>query len=113
MITCRVCGKENPEHIFHCEEHYHCADCGTRKDLCTYSEDVLCFPCHDKRVEKRISDFDGDTTLTDEIVCPWCGYEQSDSWEYPDSDDKCMCGDCERTFEMYREIEVSYTTSRN
>ena len=22
-----------------------------------------------------------DTTCTDEIVCPYCGYEQGDSWE--------------------------------
>lgn len=110
MLTCRVCGKPNPEHIFHCTEHYHCEDCGTREKLCTYSEAVLCSPCHDKRVAKRIAAFDGDTDYTDEIVCPHCGYECSDSWEMEEG--RHECGDCCRPFMVTRNVSVHYSTEK-
>lgn len=111
MLSCRVCGKPNPEHIFHCTEHYHCEDCGTRESLCTYTEAVLCSPCHDKRVAKRITEFDGDTDYTDEVVCPHCGYEHSDSWEM--SEGHHECGDCCRPFEITQNVEVTYSTEKS
>lgn len=109
-ITCRVCGKPNPEHTFHCEEHYHCADCGTREGLCTYLEGVLCNGCHTARVEKRIAEFDGDVDYTDEIVCPHCGYEHSDSWEMREGEHECS--DCCRPFDVTRNVEVTYSTTK-
>ena len=109
-ITCRVCGKPNPENIFHCNEHYHCADCGTREGLCTYTEAVLCSPCHGQRVEKRVAGFDGDTDFTEEIICPHCGHRPSDSWEMSDGEHEC--GDCERRFEVSRCVEVTYSTTK-
>lgn len=109
-LKCRVCGKPDPKHLFHCEEHYHCADCGTREGLCTYTEAVLCSKCHEKRVEKRIAEFDGDTDGTDEIVCPHCGYECSDSWEK--SEGVRECGDCGREYEVEREVTVTYSTTK-
>lgn len=110
MIVCRICGKPNPEHIFHCEEHYRCEDCGTRQGLCTYSEAVLCDPCHDKRVEKRIAEFEGETDYTDEVICPHCGYEYSDSWEM--NEGRHECSDCERPFEVTRNVVVTYSTEK-
>lgn len=114
MLTCRVCGKENPEHVFYCEEHYHCADCGTREGLRSYEkkEGVLCDKCKKKRLKKRIAEFDGDTDHEYEITCPWCGYVHHDSWEYSDSDDDFECSDCENKFVMVREIEITYSTSQ-
>lgn len=114
MITCRICGKEDPEHIFRCEEHYRCDDCGTKEWLCTYGgkDGVLCSPCKQKRLVKRIAEFSGDTDFEPEITCPWCGYVHSDSWEQPDSDDEFECSDCENVFVMSREVEVTYSTSK-
>ena len=109
-ITCRVCGKPNPEHIFHCEEHYHCADCGTREDLCTHSEGVLCGKCHTARIEKRVAEFDGDTKFTSEAICPHCGYEHGDSREM--SEGERECSDCGRKFELVRDVEVTYCTHK-
>lgn len=44
-----------------------------------------------------------------EIKCPICGYETSDSWEYDDDDGELECGGCGATLEWSREIEVSYS----
>ncbi len=109
-IKCRICGKPNPEHIFHCEEHYHCADCETRAGLCTYTEAVLCGDCHKRRVEKRIAEFDKNTDYTDEIVCPHCGYEHSDSFEMSEGEQECR--DCGRPFEVTRDVQVTYSTTK-
>jgi len=108
-IKCRLCDKP-ATHIFHCDEHYCCEDCGTRDNLCTYTEAVLCSPCHDKRVETRIAEFDGATDYTDEVTCPHCGYQCSDSWEM--SEGVHECGDCGREFEMERDVTVSYSTTK-
>ena len=105
-IKCRLCDKP-ATHIFHCDEHYCCEDCGTRADLCTYTEAVLCSPCHEKRVEKRILEFDGDTEYTNEVTCPHCGHQCSDSWEMSEGEHEC--GDCGREFEMERDVTVSFS----
>ncbi len=109
-FECTVCGKENAEHWRRCAEHYRCDDCGTREGLCTYTEGVLCDSCHEKRVEKRVAEFSGDTDYTDEITCPHCGYVCSDSWEI--SDGKRECGDCGREYEVERDVVVTYCTTK-
>ncbi len=110
-ITCTVCGKPNPEHIFHYTEHYHCADCGATERLCTYTEKlVLCEPCHEKRVKKRIATFRGETDFTPEITCPHCGHVKSDSWECAEGEREC--GDCGRTYDVIRNVEVTYSTTK-
>ena len=48
---------------------------------------------------------------TDEIRCPWCGYECGDSWAFDESGDHA-CEKCERAFFYQREISVSYSSSR-
>lgn len=52
-----------------------------------------------------------DHEFTDEIVCPYCGYEDVDSWEYSD-DGVAECPDCDREFEYLRNIRVTYTTEK-
>ena len=52
-----------------------------------------------------------DHDYTDEIVCPYCGHEHGDSWEYGDSG-RMTCGECNREFDMERNVSVSYVTSR-
>lgn len=51
-----------------------------------------------------------DHEYTDEIVCPWCGYKMSDSWEMSD-DGEYDC-DCGKSFEYTRNYSVDYSTSR-
>ena len=108
-FTCKLCDKK-ATHIFHCDEHYKCADCGTRDGLCTHTEAVLCSPCHEARVEKRVAAFDGDTDYTAEVTCPWCGYVCSDSWEISDGEQECS--DCGREYEVERDVQVTYSTTK-
>ena len=96
-----------------CEKHYRCDDCGSHgrnAQLCTYCEGVLCDVCHSARVKARIETFHDDTRQTDEIVCPYCGYIHSDSWEYEDGD--VTCCDCDLLFTVERNTEVTYTTTK-
>ena len=48
------------------------------------------------------------------ITCPYCGYQNPDSWEYADIKGDCdyECPKCEKTSKLYQpEIEIKYTTS--
>lgn len=52
-----------------------------------------------------------DTDYTDNIVCPYCGYEESDSLEHTwDYDDEYECENCGKTFSWERNVLVSYTS---
>lgn len=96
-----------------CEEHYTCDECGAKKDLLVWDDGIFCKECHKKRVASAIAHFDGDTGFTDEITCPWCGKEQSDSWEAPD-EYQHVCEFCGKKYKHEREVETScwYSTSK-
>lgn len=47
---------------------------------------------------------------TDEVVCPYCGYEFGDSWDLSDDSGELDCSECGKEFEYYRHIEVTYCT---
>ena len=51
-----------------------------------------------------------DCNYKDEITCPYCGYEQGDSWEASDSSDEEQCQDCEKKFCYQRETECHYNS---
>ncbi len=51
-----------------------------------------------------------DTWGEQEIKCPICGYEMSDSWEYEDDEGEEICGGCGATLEWKRDVEVTYST---
>jgi len=44
---------------------------------------------------------------TNEVVCPYCGYEFTDSWEYADEGD-VYCETCENDFTYERVVTVEY-----
>lgn len=46
------------------------------------------------------------------IICPYCGWVDNDSWELDEDDGINECGSCEKEFNVSREIEISYSTSR-
>lgn len=54
-----------------------------------------------------------DCNRTDEIVCPHCGHEFSDSSEYGRGEDvgELECGECGKAFYARRNITVDYTST--
>lgn len=55
--------------------------------------------------------FEGDTSYTNEVICPYCGHVQSDSWEMRDGENDC--DDCEKTFLLEVIPIVEYTTIKH
>ena len=53
-----------------------------------------------------------DCTHTSEIVCPWCGHEFSNSYEFGSDTDDLICDECDNDLEYERDITVTYTTYR-
>lgn len=51
-----------------------------------------------------------DHEYTDEIVCPHCGYEHTDSWERESNSGDAKCHHCSKDFFYERNISVSYST---
>ena len=49
---------------------------------------------------------------TDEIVCPFCGYEHGDSWERRDDEGIIECDGCKKPFLFSRDVSVSYSTEQ-
>ena len=46
------------------------------------------------------------------IKCPYCDWEDQDSWEFNEDSGVVNCGGCEKEFNVTRDIEVTYSTSR-
>ena len=52
--------------------------------------------------------------FTQEIVCPYCGYKFSDSWELNDSSGIVQeCHGCEKPFTLEVDFDVTYSTEKN
>lgn len=47
---------------------------------------------------------------TQAVVCPWCGYAYTDSWEIRDGEHECPA--CDRPFDLTIEAVPYYTTER-
>ncbi len=106
--TCDVCGTTNLAG----ESFY--------TDFTLFSDNKsLCPDCYKvkKDIEKekkrqRYASGEEEPSFTSEIVCPWCGHEQLDSWEMEDSDDECECNECGKAFAYERDVEVTYSSYR-
>lgn len=53
-----------------------------------------------------------DHTLTDEIVCPFCGYEHSDSIDFGEYGENEPCNECGEKFNFICIVTVEYTTRK-
>jgi hypothetical protein len=56
-----------------------------------------------------------DHEFTREIVCPYCGYVHSESYEFGsggEEEGKDECGSCGKEFNWSRMISVDYSTSK-
>lgn len=51
---------------------------------------------------------DDDDYSDDYLRCPFCGYEELDSFELSDDDDEYICPQCGSKLKYRREIKVSY-----
>ncbi|GGN64422.1 hypothetical protein [Oceanobacillus indicireducens] len=107
---------------------YKCGECGSKNLLgesfhyrvnFLSQNNRLCPDCY--RIQEQIkkekqrqayASGEEEPEWTDEITCPWCGYELGDSWELADSDDECECNNCDKIFSYERHIEVTYSSSR-
>ena len=51
----------------------------------------------------------------DTIICPWCGYEYEDCWEYDfDSDgEEFECEECGKKFDVQEKITYEYKSTRH
>ena len=53
-----------------------------------------------------------DTEYTDFITCPYCGYEDRDSWEVDFRNSECTeieCNNCGKEINVTKHISVSYS----
>lgn len=112
MLKCVKCGSP-AEFMYRCAEHYNCDKCGTIDNLYTYTEGVLCPPCHQLRVNERIKNFFANCEHEHEIICPYCGYLFSDSEEaMSDGTDEINCLDCGNEFFVERFVTIDYTSRK-
>lgn len=51
-----------------------------------------------------------DHVYTRNIICPYCRFEDKDSWEEEENEGKKECPDCEKEFEFIRNVTIDYTT---
>lgn len=46
----------------------------------------------------------------DQITCPYCGYEDDDSWEMTEENELHECGNCEKYFDVERHLRITYSS---
>ena len=86
--------------------HTWCGGTGIEPDgIFTKNEDIgkVCTSCKGTGIES-----DG----TYDLVCPYCGEEESDSWECGDSDDDHVCGHCGKHFKYETEHTRTFSSFR-
>lgn len=121
--TCAVCATGSyPSFSFGkdlCEQHNVCVTCGIKRadlDHAPWGVRIgafQCAPCRDEEIKaaiKKRKDEGFDHEYTDEVVCPHCGYEHSDSWEMGETEHDCP--DCKKAFSLSRNVSVTYTTEK-
>lgn len=111
LWKCEKCGKLS-EHVFRCKDCNKCDICGTTENLIHNSYGLHCRKHYQELIDKDLKSFEGDTSYTDEIVCPYCGLEHTDSWELDSDDGEYTCERCEYEFSYSRNISVDYSTHK-
>ncbi len=101
LYTCEDCGKPTTR--------YHAYDAHTAK-LLGIAGHARCQECADKHLDFIM--WENEQYDTDELVCPWCGYKDPDSWELADEDDEYECPNCGRVFEYVSEMSRTFTSRK-
>ena len=100
MYTCEICGKPTP--------NFEPWTCGPIAGKLGRS---WCDDC-EKRFGRERS-WENEQSYKNEITCPWCGYENPDSWEFEgECDDAYECPSCGELFVLERFVEITYTSKR-
>ena len=76
---------------------------------------IICRPCRELEINKQIKDFqesEPDTSYLHNPVCPYCGHEHQDAWEWRSDSSEVNCGNCDTEFHYERIITVEYTTKK-
>lgn len=102
LYICRECGKPTPNFTKWMMDYM-----PRLTGTAGYS---ICDECLDKRV--AFSRWQNEQYDTDELVCPWCGYKDPDSWELGDEDDAYECPNCGRVFEYSSEVARTFTSRK-
>lgn len=100
MYICDTCDKPTPNYsryisgpVFGKEGYSECDDCRKKYD------------------RERV--WENEQWHKDEITCPWCGHEETDSWEFDgEYDDEYECEHCGRPFVLERVVDITYTSKR-
>jgi len=84
---------------------WHCKSCRNNSQVWAYEESFSIGAKSDPAPEI-------DHEWTGEVVCPYCGAEQGDSWEWASDAGEEVCGMCENTFTYERDFSVTYVSYR-
>lgn len=66
---------------------------------------------HNEKCLSHPPDIDHEYTRL--VTCPYCGWEEQDSWEIPVEEGghyEMECGRCDRMFVVTKQIDVTYST---
>ena len=100
MYTCDLCGKPTSNFVPW--------TCGPIAGKLGRS---WCDDC-EKRFEREYA-WENEQADKEEITCPWCGYVDTDSWEFDgEYDDAYECPSCGKPFILERIIDITYTSKR-
>ena len=111
---------------FHPKGEHTCIDCGTPNKAGEYygykrgiSLERQCPRCAEtekkrKKAEQAELYASGEDIpeYTDEITCPWCGYEEPNSHESAEEDNEHECQQCGGIFSYDSEITITYSSRR-
>lgn len=126
---CGPCNGEDRGHktYIECLEHDVCRTCHRHRS--EFKDSVWggrngwqCRPCQEVEHEEEKREAldampeefdDSDFHYMNEITCPYCAYEFSDSWEHSEDDSEDHdCPRCENVFEVTAEISVTFNCDR-
>lgn len=98
--TCSLCGKPTPNRKLFAD--------GPIGGKDGYSWCDECIADFDRKLK-----WENEQSNKEEITCPWCGYEDSDSWEFEgEFDDAYECPECGKKFVLEVFTEITYTSRR-
>lgn len=97
QVKCSRCGNRIDK-----GEGIHALDGVYHKDTCYegYKKDLF----DNYRWVKR------ETSHEDRLICPYCGYDEDEYWEYDDECGTVYCGRCEKEYKYTRHVEITYST---
>jgi hypothetical protein len=99
--TCKYCGYDDRDE--------------SKKIRGKWCMDGVCNACRLKKEREREMHYakeEGKTTREDEILCPYCGFAETDElYDYRDGDD-WTCPECDKKCDLSVEVTYTFTASK-